>query len=477
MARFSPYALAFLAFTCSTNAFTVSKAGSASNTALHGVAPTLIISPIIRKFREEQAKKNAPLASDDEKVGEAPGLRIGKGAWKWPPIFPFGEDMFVPLTEEENAPEKPNPMANMLQQQMAPGTMPALPDIESMPEMEKFDPKAFWGVEMVEQETNLDSRAAEALTNHYTYYLKDGMSVLEFGAAEKSYLPEDIKLERHVGVSLSEKLMEKNAALTQRISVDLNDVITDIGINSAELNELGNEKFDAILMANTVDFLTHPREVYKSAYRLLKPDGIMMVSFSSNDAYEQFSSATTKWWRQFNSDQHTWVTGSFFNFSASEGWTGLKGFDASPEGAKGVTEVDGPLSMFKNKNDRPKNMYIVQARKVAVVTEMDENDPEKFFASKMWLSPVLEVRDKELAAARLGRIYSLDLPEEIKATTVKNVDVLPKIYECLIKMDQFSFPFGLQAELASNLVLDPSFNANEEQLTALRQGEHRISIS
>lgn len=194
----------------------------------------------------------------------------------------------------------------------------------------------------------------------------------------------------------------------------------------------------------------------------------MMVSFSGPDAYNQFEAAQTKWWRTFNSDQHMWVAGSFFQFSAGGGWTGLKGFDISPEGAKSVTGGDSILDNL-TKKDRPKNMFVVQASKVAIDEAIDDSDPEKSFSSKMWLIPTLESRDKELVAARLSRVYVTSSAERRHAIS-SHIDLLPKIYESLIKMDQFAFPFGLQAQLAVNVVSDPDYNGNDEQITALRMG-------
>ncbi|MGB0733857.1 MAG: hypothetical protein ACPGPF_08820, partial [Pontibacterium sp.] len=53
-------------------------------------------------------------------------------------------------------------------------------------------------------------------------------------------------------------------------------------------------------------------------------------------------------------DQHMWVAGSFFQFSAGEGWTSLKGFDISPEGAKKIDESEGVLDKLKqDKKDKP----------------------------------------------------------------------------------------------------------------------------
>ena len=89
------------------------------------------------------------------------------------------------------------------------------------------------------------------------------MAVLEFGAAENSYLPKDLKLSSHVGVSASKTLMENNPDLTDSIVVDLNNVIEESVIDSEDVRKLGANSFDAIIMSNTIDFLTSPREVYR----------------------------------------------------------------------------------------------------------------------------------------------------------------------------------------------------------------------
>jgi len=96
--------------------------------------------------------------------------------------------------------------------------------------------------------------------------LKDGMSVLELGAAEDSYLPEGLKLARHVGVGASMSSMSKNPRLTDTLVVNLNDVEEERGVNSDELKKLASEPFDVIIMANTIDFLTNPREVFKYVF-------------------------------------------------------------------------------------------------------------------------------------------------------------------------------------------------------------------
>ena len=309
-------------------------------------------------------------------------------------------------------------------------------------------------------------------TRHYEFYLRDGMSVLEIGAAENSYLPENLKLSRHVGVGLSEKLMEENPSLTGKVIVDLNKVVEGRDVDSDDLRRLSAEPFDAIIMANTADFLTHPREVFKSAWFLLKPGGTMINAFSSKKAYaDRFERAQTTMWRDYNDDQHMWVAGSFFQFSAGEGWENLMGFDISPESAKDNFEQKGPLDMFDfGDKGKDNNIYVVQATKGYQDDTINEENPTKSINSKMWMLPTLEERDKKLVVPRLGRSYAVTKNPKRKEAIIEHITLLPKIYEALINMDQFAFTFEMQSQLAADLVLDPDFNGNDEQLAAMKEG-------
>ena len=293
------------------------------------------------------------------------------------------------------------------------------------------------------------------------------MSVLELGAAENSYLPEGLSLSRHVGVGANQALMDQNSALTETLVVNLNDVVEEQGVNSEELSNLKGDTFDAVIMANTIDFLTNPREVFRSAWFLLKPGGIFFVPFVNKDAYEsKFDRAQTKMWKDYTDDQHMWVIGSIFQFSAGDGWEGLKGFDISPEGAQ---KEDGVLGMIKGSSGM--NMYVVQARKALQDEAINPLDPEKSFKSKMWLMPTLEDRDKKLLAPRLTRSYEILKSEDEINALANNVETLPKVYESLVKMDQFAFTFGMQAQLAADIVTDKDFSGNDEQIKALKMGK------
>jgi hypothetical protein len=261
----------------------------------------MIIGPMIKKMREEEAKKKMPMANRDEAAKEAPGLRVGAGVWKWPPIWPYDDSFFKPADEEQKAVSQQN-IQNMASMITGIAQVPTASTETEEEEKEAFDPIKYWGETYATTRTELDPEAVEKLKAHYAFYLRDGMSILELGAAEESYLP--ISPSRHVGVGAAAKLMEQNPSLTQRLVVDLNKVEKDRDVDNDDLRRLAQEPFDAIIMANTVDYLAYPREVFRSAWYLLKPGGIMIVSFSGKEATkDKFKEAQTKMWRGYNDDQ------------------------------------------------------------------------------------------------------------------------------------------------------------------------------
>jgi len=437
---------------------------TSSSTSLQA-APILIIGGMIKKRREEERKKNMPMAEAEEAASNAPGLRVGSGTWKWPPVWPYDESFFRPTAAEPpvSAQDNFNNVASMISG-VAQAPTVALDEEEET----KFDPLEYWNSEEGNRKTELDSEAIAKLKEHYGFYLKDGMSILEFGAAEDSYLPDNIKPSRHVGVGASVKLMESNPSLTDTLQVDLNNVVKDRDVDSDDLRRLAQDPFDAIIMANTVDFLAFPREVFRSAWYLLKPGGIMIVPFSGKDATnDKFTEAQTKMWRDYNDDQHLWITGSFFQFSASDGWENLLGFDISPESAKKADKKGIEALLNRGKSN---NIYVVQATKAYQDEGIDPDNIERSIGSMSWMLPVLEERDKGLLLPRLARAYETAENDKAREAIERNIPNLPLIYEALIKMDTFAFTLSMQSQMATDLISDPGFTASEEQILALKQG-------
>jgi SAM-dependent methyltransferase len=448
-----------------------------SATSLSALPPPLIIGPMLKKMKAEKEKKNQPLADASEAANESPGLKVGTGAWKWPSVWPYDASFFA-IDAESSASNalgdsaNINNIASMLSGiAQAPTDQPAAADGEGDKDNKiKFDPIKYWSEANANlpAQTELDSDAIEKLQEHYSFYLCDGMSVLEFGADANSYLPKDLKLERHVGVGASESALKKNTALTESMVVDLNNVIANRDVDSDDLRKLATEPFDAILLANTVAFLTKPREVFRTAWYLLKPGGTMIVAFPGREATKNvFSDAQTKLWRDYNDDQHLWMTGSFFQFSAGDGWESLKGFDISPDSAK-AADAEG-LDKFFNQG-KNNNMYVVQATKGFQDDCINPENLEESIRSLCWMLPTMEERDKALVVPRLARACETATTSEVMKAIERNIQHLPYVYETLIKMDQFSFTFGMQAQMAADTISNPDFNGSEEEIMALKEG-------
>lgn len=155
MAIISKYAVALLACslsTTTTHAFApASQPLSASKASSSATSTQLyIIGPMLRRMREEREAKNLPMANPDEARNEAPGLRVGADAWKWPPVWPYDRNFFKRKSEMTGKSNAANPMMNMM------NPMDAL-EKKDVPDVDenKFDSLKWWD-EKKDVTTDLD---------------------------------------------------------------------------------------------------------------------------------------------------------------------------------------------------------------------------------------------------------------------------------------------------------------------------------
>lgn len=165
MVKFSVHAVAVFLATCaaSGSAFVPQAAQSVRKESALNALPPMIIGPMLKKMREDQAKKKQPMVEADEARGQAPGIRVGGSAWKWPPIWPYADDFFTP-TEDLPTPSDPTKSLQNMAGMM--NGAPQLPKIEEVEEkdIEKLDVAKYWGQEKGDVRTELDEEAVEKLT-------------------------------------------------------------------------------------------------------------------------------------------------------------------------------------------------------------------------------------------------------------------------------------------------------------------------
>ena len=97
--------------------------------------------------------------------------------------------------------------------------------------------------------------------------------------------------------------MNANPNLTERLIQDLN---ADPSLPPS----LEADSFDAVLIANTMEFLVQPREVLREAWRVLKPGGNLIISFASKNRINE--ERQIKIWGTMNDDQRMWIVVRIF---------------------------------------------------------------------------------------------------------------------------------------------------------------------
>ncbi|KAF8703483.1 hypothetical protein HU200_032290 [Digitaria exilis] len=126
--------------------------------------------------------------------------------------------------------------------------------------------------------THVDDGFIATLTDLYRERLRPGWVVLDLMSSWVSHLPPELKLGRVVGHGLHAQELARNPRLDRFFVKDLN---TDQQL------ALEGASFDAVLCTVSVQYLQHPEKVFAEIFRVLKPGGVCIVSFSNRMFYEK----------------------------------------------------------------------------------------------------------------------------------------------------------------------------------------------
>ncbi|ESQ49988.1 hypothetical protein EUTSA_v10021286mg [Eutrema salsugineum] len=125
---------------------------------------------------------------------------------------------------------------------------------------------------------HVDEKFISCLTDLYRNRLRPGSIVLDLMSSWVSHLPEEVKYEKVVGHGLNAQELARNPRLDYFFIKDLND---------DQKFELEDKYFDAVLCSVGVQYLQQPEKVFAEVYRVLKPGGALIVSFSNRMFYEK----------------------------------------------------------------------------------------------------------------------------------------------------------------------------------------------
>ncbi|NMG57633.1 class I SAM-dependent methyltransferase [Geitlerinema sp. P-1104] len=172
--------------------------------------------------------------------------------------------------------------------------------------------------------THVDESFIDQLTQLYRDRLQANSHILDLMSSWVSHLPEDIPFTHVEGHGMNEAELAKNPQLDHYIVQNLN--------HNSKL-PYGDEQFDAVLNAVSVQYLQHPEEVFAEMHRILKPGGLAIVSFSNRMFYQKAIQA----WREGSEASRVQLVKRYFQ--------AVPGF-AAPEVIAKTSDVPSILQMM-----------------------------------------------------------------------------------------------------------------------------------
>ncbi|WP_247008908.1 class I SAM-dependent methyltransferase [Halorientalis litorea] len=138
------------------------------------------------------------------------------------------------------------------------------------------------------------------LTDLYREVLANGDDVLDLMSSWVSHLPDDVSLGTVVGHGLNEAELERNPALDRWFVQNL---------NADQSLPLDDAAVDAVLCAVSVQYLQYPKAVFEEIRRVLRPDGVAVVSFSNR----MFVQKAIRAWRERSITERADLVRSYFD--------------------------------------------------------------------------------------------------------------------------------------------------------------------
>ena len=126
--------------------------------------------------------------------------------------------------------------------------------------------------------THVDEGFIQQLTNLYRERLQPNTRILDLMSSWVSHLPKEMAFEWVEGHGLNDEELARNPRLDRFFIQNLNENQT---------LPLDDRSFDAVLITVSVQYLQHPEAVFAEIHRVLKPEGVAIVSFSNRMFYQK----------------------------------------------------------------------------------------------------------------------------------------------------------------------------------------------
>ena len=163
--------------------------------------------------------------------------------------------------------------------------------------MDETNDRAFY--EDARLVTHVDAGFIAQLTDLYRDRLKPGMRVFDMMSSWVSHLPDDIAFEHVEGHGMNAAELARNPRLNHHFTQNLNENLK---------LPLLDQSFDAVICTVSVQYLQYPEAIFAEIYRVLKTDGICIMSFSNRMFYQKAIAA----WRDGSERDRVNLVKSYF---------------------------------------------------------------------------------------------------------------------------------------------------------------------
>lgn len=165
---------------------------------------------------------------------------------------------------------------------------------------------------------HIDDGAIAAIGHTYEQLVQQGDTVLDLMSSWVSHFLPGRWPRRLVGLGMNAQELGANPQLTGGwLQHDIN--------RAGGLLPLADASFDAVTCAVSVQYLTQPLRTFTEVWRVLKPGGVAIFSFSNRC----FPTKAVAIWRVTSDDQHVSVVAEYFQQSGD--WGEIRGGRANPE--------------------------------------------------------------------------------------------------------------------------------------------------
>lgn len=164
---------------------------------------------------------------------------------------------------------------------------------------------------------HIDDGAIAALGRLYAELLPSGGRLLDLMSSWRTHLPPGFAAREVVGLGLNAEEMADNPQLAAHVVHDLN--------RNPRL-PFADEEFDGAMCAVSVQYMTHPVQVFTEVARVLQRGAPFIVSFSNRC----FPTKAVAVWLNSSDGDHRLLVRAYFE--ASEGWRDIRDEDRSPDG-------------------------------------------------------------------------------------------------------------------------------------------------